>query len=132
MLNAYQIETMLGPKSVLAEHFGRAPRFLLVESETGAMRSHTSEELREAGECAPIAALSRLGVREIHCRRMGRGALRHCFEAGIQVFQSPVSIVRDALAARTAGACPDLPDTALCGDHDHHHDHDCGHHHAHE
>lgn len=124
MLISYPVLESKRLLSRISTHFGRAPYFLVVETEDNTCRVFATDGLRVEGECAPLRALARLGVREVHCVHMGRGALQRCFEHSLQVFQTTVSTVDAALAARSAGLCPDLPDEALCGGH-HDEDHHC-------
>jgi predicted Fe-Mo cluster-binding NifX family protein len=118
MLIAYPVLESEGLRSKISPHFGRAPFFLVVETENHTCQGYATDGLRAEGECAPLRALARLGVREVHCPHMGRGALQRCFEYRLQVFQTTASTVEAALTARSAGLCPDLPDEALCGGHD--------------
>ena len=124
MLIAYPLLESEGLRSKISTHFGRAPNFLVVETGDHTCRVFATDGLRVEGECAPLRALARLGVREVHCVHMGRGALQRCFEHRLQVFQTTASTVEAALAARAAGLCPDLRDDALCAGHGHE-DHHC-------
>ena len=123
MLIAYPVLGSEGLQSKISTHFGRAPCFLAVETRDHACQAYATDELRADGECAPLRALARLGVREVHCAHMGRGALQRCLEHRLQVFHTTASTVEAALTARAAGLCPDLPDEALCAGH-----HDESHH----
>jgi len=127
MMIAFPVERDGGLWSPVRQHFGRAQGFMVVDMKTENFRFLNSHEIRQAGECAPLGALSRLGVKEVLCRGMGRGALSRCRDLGIRVYQVGASTVTDGILERSAGHCPDLPDEALC-DH-HHHGHDEGHDH---
>ncbi len=114
---AYPVAASEGLRSQISAHFGRAPYFLVTETDDHSWEVFASNNLRTEGECAPLRALAGMGVREMYCAHMGRGALQRCLASGIQVFQTTSSTVGAALNARAAGLCPDLPDEALCEGH---------------
>ena len=117
MIIAFPIDRPNGKHSEVSAHFGHAPYFAAVDLVTGEARFMVAESIREEGECAPIRALVALGVKEVHCRQLGRGALQRCFEAGMRVYQCQGRTIAEALLDRALGEAPDLPDGALCEGH---------------
>lgn len=115
---AYPVLESNGLRSSISTHFGKAPFFLVADDKDHSCVVYASGLLRTEGECAPLRALAGMGVREVHCAHMGRGALQRCRAHGMQVFQTTASVVDAALVERSSGRCPDLPDAALCGGHD--------------
>ena len=117
MILAYPVLESDGLRSSISGHFGKAPFFLVVDSADHSCAVYSSGMLRSEGECAPLRALAGLGVGEVHCMQMGRGALQRCVAHGLKVFQTTATTIEAALAERSNGRCPDLPDEALCGGH---------------
>lgn len=111
-----------GLESRVSRHFGKSPGFIVVDSDGGNWEFLESKTERRSHECAPIRGLVERGSRALLCCSMGRGALARSHEAGLQIYQATGGpLVRDALEAFRAGACPDLPDSALCN-HGHSHE----------
>jgi predicted Fe-Mo cluster-binding NifX family protein len=119
MLLAYPVLESDGLNSPISGHFGKAPLFLVVDDTDCSCAVYSSGMLRSEGECAPLRALAGMGVAEVHCLHMGRGALQRCVDHGLKVFQTTASTIAEALSERAHGQCPDLPDEALCGGHAH-------------
>lgn len=117
MLLAYPVLESDGLRSTISGHFGKSPFFLVVDDAGRSCEVYASGILRTEGECAPLRALAGMGVGEVHCAHMGRGALQRCVAHGLKVFQTTASTIEEALAERSSGRCPDLPDEALCGGH---------------
>lgn len=109
-----------GIDSPVSGHFGKAPGFVIVDSEGKAACYCRSKEIRGASECAPIDELNKLGVQLVVARSMGRGALRRCHEAGFKILRSEATTVAGVVDAYRNGLCMDFPDTAIC---DHHGEH---------
>jgi predicted Fe-Mo cluster-binding NifX family protein len=82
-------ETNQGLKSALYGHFGSAPFFTLVESESNLVEVRDNRgQVHAHGACHPVAALEGLGVQAVVCGGMGLRALQKFEEAGIMVYQS--------------------------------------------
>lgn len=120
---ALPVITNEGLLSTISRHFGKAPGFIIVDSDGTRLQYIDSAEARRESECAPIHALIAQGCRALICHKMGRGALIRSHEHGLLIYAAAGrSTVVEALEAFRNGLCPDLPDSALCG-HGHEHSH---------
>jgi predicted Fe-Mo cluster-binding NifX family protein len=112
----------------LSSHFGSAPYFTLVDSETGEVEvvSNLGAE-HEPGSCASAQALAAYGVGAVICRGLGRRAFSRLRDMGLPVFVAEDGEAAEALAAFRAGRLGRLTSEAAChggrGHGRHHHDH---------
>jgi predicted Fe-Mo cluster-binding NifX family protein len=90
----------------LDPRFGRAPRFLVFDTDANAYELVDNRAGLEAAQGAGIQAaeaLARLGVRGLVTGACGPKALRVLVQAGIVVYTSDASTVSEALEAYRAG-----------------------------
>ena len=112
----------------ISSHFGSAPYFTLVDSETGDVQvvSNVHAE-HEPGACVSAQSLMTLGVGAVVCRGLGRRAFGRLRDMGLPVFVSYDEEASDALEAFRAGRLARLTSEAAChggqGRGRHHHDH---------
>lgn len=120
----------------LSPHFGSAPYYTVVESETGdAAVLVNGQAQHEHGHCDPTRGLQGQGIDAVVCRGLGRRALMVLDQLGIQVLMTEAWTVADALAAFRTGRLASFTLAAACqgGHHDpghaheHHHGHGYGH-----
>ncbi len=93
-------------EAALDARFGRAPGFLLYDTESGATEFMSNGEAATAAQGAGIQAaqtVSRLKPDALVTGHCGPKAFTALQAAGIKIYQSDASTVRDALAALTAG-----------------------------
>jgi predicted Fe-Mo cluster-binding NifX family protein len=109
-----------GLESPVSAHFGSAPLFLFVDTETGACRAVSNGNLHHNhGMCQPLQSLAGEKVEAIVVGGIGMGALRRLLEANIQVYRSEFASAKATVAAFEAGTLhPVTPQTA-CGHHGH-------------
>jgi predicted Fe-Mo cluster-binding NifX family protein len=98
------------------QRFGRAPWFVLVDSETGEWSAHANAAV-ESGHGAGIEAsraVAGLGAKAIITGDVGPNAHRTLEAAGIPVYSARGATVRDAVTALGEGSLPQLlgPSTA--------------------
>ena len=116
-----------GLKSPVCAHFGSAPIFMIVETESGECRAVKNGNIHHGhGMCQPLQALQGERLDGMVVGGIGAGALYKLLEAGIQVFLSDQPTVEETIAAYTAGTLkPVTPATACAhhgqGPHDHGH-----------
>ncbi len=111
--------------SPVSPHFGKAPGYLLVDSETGQVLSAIDRSDRAEGECAPVSEMARLGVEAVVCGGLGQGAFARLQAQGIQVFRTEHKTVADLLAALARHELAPMDPASLCAGHHHHaHDHE--------
>ena len=96
-------ETLEAP---LDPRFGRAPRFLVYDTDTTAFEIVDNRAGLEAAQGAGVQAaetLARLGVRGLVTGHCGPKALRVLDQAGIEVYNTDASTVAEALTAYREG-----------------------------
>jgi len=110
----------LGLQSPVSAHFGSAPVFLLVDTESGACRPLPNRNLlHEHGMCQPLRSLEGQRVDGVVVGGIGMGALRKLQAAGIDVFRSELPTVETTLAAFKAGSLRPVTPATACGHHGH-------------
>jgi predicted Fe-Mo cluster-binding NifX family protein len=117
-----------GLSSPVCAHFGSAPYFLIVDTETGGCRAIQNQNLHHAhGMCQPLAAIQGEVLGGIVVGGIGMGALNKLMMAGLQVYQAQHPTVEQTLAAFKAGTLPAMTPATACGHHGHQHGHQHGH-----
>jgi len=111
-----------GRATPLSDHFGSAPYFTLVDSETGTMKVIPNHHAVHApGSCDAARAIAAHEVGAVVCLGLGRRALASLEDAGIAVFVSSAGTVGGAVDAFNAGRLPRLQAQAACGGGQGHH-----------
>ena len=104
--------------SIVYSHFGSAPFFLLVDSETLALEPlNNHDEHHVHGACNPLKALAGRAVDAVIVGGIGAGAVRGLRQSGIAVYHSPAQTVAEAVAQFNSGALPELDVPHACGGH---------------
>jgi predicted Fe-Mo cluster-binding NifX family protein len=107
-----------GPESPVCGHFGSAPFFMIVDTESGACRTIDNQNQHHAhGMCQPLAALGGVELGGIVVGGIGMGALNHLKMAGIEVYQAQHQTVALTLAAFKAGTLQPVNPAGACGGH---------------
>ena len=119
------IEEDHGLQSHICAHFGGAPAFLVVDTESGDHHALSNEKHGAHGRCAPITALERERVEGVLVSGIGRGALHRLSAASVRVYRVGGGTVREALRALQAGDLPPMDGEHACAGHDHD-DNACG------
>jgi predicted Fe-Mo cluster-binding NifX family protein len=107
-----------GLGSRVCEHFGSAPAFMIIDTESSHCRAITNDNRHHGhGMCQPLAALAGEAVDGVVVGGIGMGALMKLQAANIAVFRSDHPTVAETLAAFRAGTLlPVSPETA-CAHH---------------
>lgn len=120
-----------GLESRLSPHFGSAPFFTFLDTESGEVRAEPNDHARhEPGRCTPTKGLEGRGLDAVVCRGLGLRALQALTRAGIPVLATEAWSVSQALADVQGGTARLLAADEACAG-GHHHDHDHDHHHGH-
>ena len=105
-----------------SDHFGSAPFFTFVDSETGEL-----EAVRNGkdvyGACRPLDFLGTRPVDAILCRGLGKRALSRLQGGGIEVYVTLERDVGTTLEAFKAGRLRRLTSEEACHGHSHGHSH---------
>ncbi len=109
-----------GVNSPVCEHFGSAPYFMLVDTESGACRALPNRDAHHAhGMCQPLAALQGEKLDGIVVTGIGGGALAKLLAAGIRVFLAEHASVEETVKALNAGRLSPLTADRACPGHGH-------------
>jgi predicted Fe-Mo cluster-binding NifX family protein len=121
-----------GLQSEVSAHFGSAPAYLVVDTDTGATRPIVNENQHHGhGGCAPLAILDGVSVEAIVVGGIGAGALGRLNAAGIDVYFADRGTVGETVDGLKAGRLNRMQAVHACGGHGHGHGGGC-HHHQHE
>lgn len=117
-----------GLESQVSRHFGSAPAFIVVNTESGECRTIQNQDLHHAhGMCQPISSLNGENIDAIVTGGIGAGALGKLRAAGLEVFCSEHPTAREAIAALKQGRLAKVDPATACGHHGHGHDQVCCH-----
>ena len=117
-----------GLESPVSAHFGSAPYYLLVDSETLAAEAvPNGRSSHEHGACRPLDAISGRGVGTVLVGGIGPGAIAGLGAAGIAVLRVTASTAREGLEQLKSGLASRIGPAEACsshgGGHGHGHDH---------
>ncbi len=120
----------LGLSSQVSKHFGSAPIFLIIDTETLHTRAIINHnEHHSHGACQPLKALAGENLNGIVVSGIGMGALKKCQAANIKVFRSTFDTVADTITAFKSGTLQEVAAKDACTHHGGAHSHDHGDHH---
>ena len=114
----FPVNTIQSLDSEVYGHFGSAPAFILVDTETKEATTITNSDQNHAhGMCSPIKAL---GGQKIDCvvvGGIGGGALMKLNQSGISVYKAMGLTVNDNLNLMNSGKLPIFKPGHTCGGH---------------
>ncbi|MBF0566380.1 MAG: diguanylate cyclase [Nitrospirae bacterium] len=110
-----------GLESKVYEHFGSAPMFVVVDTDTDAASAVTNNDVNhDHGACNPHKALNGESVDLVVVSDIGAGALMNLNNMGIRVFQSQLPTVKENFELLMTGEMPEFVIAgSCCGSHDH-------------
>jgi predicted Fe-Mo cluster-binding NifX family protein len=109
-----------GLKSRVNPHFGSAPLFVVVETESGTCRTiPNGNQHHEHGACQPLSALAGESIDSVIVGGIGMGAVQKLKAAGIRVFISRLETVDETLAAFKDGSLAEATPATACAHHGH-------------
>jgi predicted Fe-Mo cluster-binding NifX family protein len=114
-----------GLNSAVYGHFGSAPLFVMVDTESGSFSSVGNRDMIHVhGACNPIAAIGGRGVDAVVVGGIGAGALNRLNAEGIQVYAAMAETVDENINLMKEGKLPVLSLRNTCAGHAG----GCGHH----
>jgi predicted Fe-Mo cluster-binding NifX family protein len=120
----FPVESNNGLESAVFGHFGSAPMFMVVNTETLEVTEISNQDLHHAhGSCSPLQALGGCQVDAIVVVGIGAGALMGLNRAGLKVYQAQGATIAVNLAWMAQVELPELKPGQTCGGHGH----GCGH-----
>jgi predicted Fe-Mo cluster-binding NifX family protein len=115
---AFPVQQDLGLESSVHGHFGSAPGFVVVESETGSFETLTNKDMHHShGQCQPMKALSGNTVDAVVAGGIGAGALMKLQADGIKVFRAVEGSVKENLGLIKEGKLPEFVMNMTCAGH---------------
>lgn len=111
-----------GLEEQVCEHFGSAPYFTIVESDSNEVEIVNNQNQHHShGVCHPMASLSGKGIDSVVCGGMGRRAVELLNSDGIKVYLGSGSTVKNLVEQYKQGDLKELTVANACGGHDHGH-----------
>ena len=92
-----------GYRAAVAQHFGRAPYYALVDVSSGEVQMEPNRGEHVGGTGRPTEVILGAGVGAVLCAGLGRRAIALFRESGISVYVGAVGTVRETLAAFSDG-----------------------------
>ena len=115
-----------GLNSPVYAHFGSAPMFLLVDTESRQVTELTNRDQQHRhGQCSPLRALGGAAADAVVVGGIGGGALRGLQAAGLKIYRAEGTTIADNLTLLAQVDLPELQPGQVCGGHGH--DHGCAH-----
>jgi predicted Fe-Mo cluster-binding NifX family protein len=107
-----------GMESAVYNHFGSAPLFLVVDTDTNSIASISNQDQHHAhGACNPMKALDNQKVDAIVVGGIGAGALTRLNQMGINVHRSQADTISGNMALLAEKSLPLLTLQGSCGGH---------------
>ena len=114
----FPVEKNEGFDSSVYNHFGSAPIFMVVDTETnGLFEINNRDQHHDHGACNPMKALDNQRVDAIVVGGIGAGALSRLSQMGISVHRAQGATVRDNMTLFTSRRLPELNMQGCCGGH---------------
>lgn len=103
------------------EHFGGAPFFTLVETQTGAVEIIDNQNQHHShGSCHPMLSLNGKGVEAVVTSGMGRRAIEMLNDGNVKVYRAEGATVADIVNQYKSGVLTELTPETACAGHDCH------------
>ncbi|NVN90774.1 MAG: NifB/NifX family molybdenum-iron cluster-binding protein [Desulfuromonadales bacterium] len=116
----FPVEVNAGLDSPVYNHFGSAPLFLMVDTDTRqATALNNRDQVHQHGACNPLKALGDEQLDGIVVGGIGGGALNGLLRMGLKVYRAAEGTVATNLDLFVQGRLPELTPQQTCGGHDH-------------
>jgi predicted Fe-Mo cluster-binding NifX family protein len=107
-----------GLESEVYGHFGSAPAFIVVDSETKDVKQISNSDASHAhGMCSPLKALNGQEVDCVVVGGIGGGALTKLGMTGISVYRAESGTIETNLASLSSGKLQKFDSTHTCAGH---------------
>ncbi len=114
----FPVETMKGLESRVYEHFGSAPGFVIVDTDTNTVEEIKNGDLHHAhGMCQPLMALGGRQVDAIAVGGIGMGALMKLQAQGLRVFRVTLGTVGQNIKSVLEESLPEFDASFTCAGH---------------
>lgn len=114
----FPVQRNEGVESRVYNHFGTAPVFVVVDTETNEVSMIANRDQHHAhGACNPVRALGDHKVDAIVVGGIGGGALRGLNQSGIRVYQAQAQNIKENVAMFLNSALAEFTPAQCCGGH---------------
>jgi len=114
----FPVQNDAGIESIMYDHFGSAPVFVVVDTDSGTLTSITNNDLDHVhGACNPLKALGGHPVDGIVVGGIGAGSLGILNKTGVRVFKSQADTVKENIACFEAKELTEFATRHACGGH---------------
>ena len=114
----FPVEENAGLESPVYNHFGSAPLFLAVDTETRQVTAlQNKDQVHQHGACSPLKALGNGQYDGIVVGGIGGGALNGLLRMGLKVYRAAEGTVATNLDLFNQGMLPELTPQQTCGGH---------------
>lgn len=116
----FPVEKYDGLKSLVYGHFGSAPSFVMIDSDSGdALEIINRDADHTHGNCSPLKALDGHEIDCIIVGGIGAGALNKLMAAGMSVYKAENATVEENLALFNKDRLNRFNPSLVCGGHGH-------------
>lgn len=116
----FPVQENEGLSSRVYNHFGSAPMFIVVDTETNNVSTINNKDQHHShGACNPIKALDGQSVDAVVVGGIGAGALSRLNQTGIRVYQAKASTIKENILMFKAKSLPEFMTRHCCGGHSH-------------
>ncbi len=120
------VKSDLGIESPIFNHFGKAPCYILFDSETNEFSSVVNDkEQHKQGDCNPLSPFENAKPDIVVAGGIGGGALSKLINAGIRVFKAEGETVKDNLNVLTSKGLLEFSADITCEGHKEGESHGC-------
>lgn len=114
----FPVEKYMAGESTVFGHFGSAPSFAVVDSDTGEVSEITNADVNHThGNCSPLKALQGQSVDCVVVGGIGAGALNKLLATGVSVYKAADGTVGDNYKLFKAGGLNKFNASLVCGGH---------------
>ena len=118
-----------GVASAVFNHFGSAPAFVVVDTDSNVLSTITNGDRHHAhGACNPLKALDNQKIDAVVVGGIGAGALSRLNQAGIKVYRAASGTIQENLALFSGRGLAEYTPQVSCSGHSHGHGSGCAHH----
>ncbi len=116
----FPVEVDQGMESTLYGHFGSAPCFIAVDTDTMVAQTISNrDQNHEHGQCNPVKSLEGHDVEAIVVSGIGANAVKVLNSAGIRVYKAMTETVKGNAELIAKSALPEMTIDQTCSGHGH-------------
>jgi ArsR family transcriptional regulator len=123
----FPVENDQGLESMVCEHFGHVPAYLLVDADSMEVVTIDNTVMgQQPGSCAPVGLLSAQGVDVLVVGGIGRGAIARFMQNGTKIYRAVPGTIRQNVEMLKTGRLEEFLPEWTCAGHGHHEGGGCG------